>query len=54
MQTSALPRDDFKSFYYVHVSKGNESRQKMEETDGKRRNRFLSARGDLFAFNALN
>lgn len=46
MPTSALSWADFKAFHDAHVSQGNERRQKMEENDGKRRSRFLRARGD--------
>lgn len=45
MPTSALSWEDFKAFHDTHDSQGNsERRQKMEENDGKRRSRFLSAR----------
>lgn len=46
MPTSAISWNDFKAFHDAHVSQGNERRQKMEEIDGKRRSRFLSAPGD--------
>lgn len=46
MPTNALSWDDFKAFHDAHVSQGNERWQKMEENDGKRRSRFLNARGD--------
>lgn len=46
MPTNALSLDDFKAFHDAHVSQGNERWQKMEENDGKRRSRFLNARGD--------